>query len=251
MSKLIVCLGDVHVPMHHKRATAAIFNMLADRRPDECLQVGDLIDMEPVSRWTTGTRDEDGRKLQYELEETRKWLADWDKAFPGRKTYYKGNHDDRMDTYCRTKAKGLFGLEDLTLGKLLRFDEHHVLEQKQPYAVAPGVVGIHGTKLGLRAGQSVQKEMDRHMCSVVMGHCHRQALVWKTDWNGGRPKRRFGLEVGHMCDQSKAHYLGHGVIGDWQLGLAALWVDGNDVVPELVPLKDNGSFTFDGRKYSA
>lgn len=249
-SRLIIILGDVHVPMHNKRVTDSLFTMLADKQPDEVIQVGDLVDFESVARWTTGTRDEDGRKLQHEIDETRKWLAAWHSAFPGRKTYYRGNHCDRMSKYLRTKAQGLYGLDALSVPNLLHFEEHHVTEVRQPYVVAPGVVGIHGVKLAQRAGQSVQKEIDHHMCSVFMGHCHRQALVWKQDWAGGKRKQRFGMEVGHMCDQNKAHYLGHGNIGDWQTGAAALWVDGNDVVPQLIPIRDNGHFTFDGVKYA-
>jgi hypothetical protein len=59
------------------------------------------------------------------------------------------------------------------------------------------------------------------------------------------------MEVGHMGDQNKMSYLGHGRIADWHPGFAALWVNGNEVVPEIVPVSESGVFHFDGKRYTA
>jgi hypothetical protein len=49
-------------------------------------------------------------------------------------------------------------------------------------------------------------------------------------------------------DQKQASYLKAG-IANWQQGFGILVVDGNEVIPFGIPMKDDGSFWFDGKRW--
>lgn len=241
---LVLVQPDSHIPKHHRKAVKNFLNLIADLNGDldELLIIGDLVDFESVSRWSTGTSEEDGRKLQRELDAAYSYLNDVRSVFAGPITFVRGNHEDRMEKYLRTKGQGLRGLHALELTELLAFDDLGVDEMNQPYEVLKDVLAIHGERLGYKSGLSVAKEMDRLGKSVVMGHCHRQAIVYrKTD------RVRFGMEVGHF--QGQADYISYGA--DWQLGFGYLRQQNGQVVPHLVPARANGSFVFEGVNYAS
>lgn len=226
------------------KAHATYCNWLADVQPDRVVQVGDLYDFLSVARWSTGTLDEDGRKMQREIDAGRRYFEDLRDAYAGPYSWMQGNHEARMSSYLRTKAQGLFGVKALDVPTLMGMADFGIEVLKQPAEVAPGVDAIHGIKLGARAGMSVDKELTRRKRSVVQGHCHRLAIVYRQV-DG---EERFGVESGHLMDQRKAGYLDHG-LADWNMGFAVLWVDGKDVQPELVRVKQDGSLLWQGRRF--
>jgi hypothetical protein len=50
-------------------------------------------------------------------------------------------------------------------------------------------------------------------------------------------------------EMSKAHYLKPRGAANWQMGFGILEVTGKSVVPILVPMKPNGSFSWHGKHY--
>lgn len=242
---LVVIQSDTHLPDNHVRATRSFLNFLNDVQPECVIQLGDLFDFLSVARWSTGTLAEDGRKLQQEIHAGTRFFASMREAYDGPYKWLPGNHEDRLKHYLTTKAQGLLGVDAINVPDLFHFGKYDVEVVEQPYAVAPGVRVIHGVKLGSKAGMSVHKEVERHNSSIVMGHCHRLAVVWRTT-----DKARFGVEAGHLMDQKKAGYLGHGRVADWQMGFAALYVDGQDVTPVVVPVNDKGVFWFEGKRFT-
>lgn len=241
-----VIVSDLQIPYHHRRAVASVCNMISDRRRDisEVFQIGDFYEFEAVSRWVKDTAREDGRTLQRELKIAEEVLTDFAKAYPSMKTRIKGNHDDRLDKYLGTAARGLAGLECLEYDRFTEAERFGWKTVAQPYRLAPNTVAVHGLCVRSKSGYTAHSHLDKVGGNVIHGHTHRAGLIFRTLGSD----TRWGMEVGCLCDRRLAPY---GVAGifDWQLGFGVLEVDGNDVAPRIVLIKDDGSFTFDGRRY--
>jgi hypothetical protein len=245
---LKILVSDLQIPWHHKRACNALLNMIADRRRDitEVFQVGDFYEFSSVSRWASGTVKEDGRTLQREINEAETLLAGFAEAYPHEKLRIMGNHDDRLGKYLNSQARGLHGLDCLefdTFTQAARFGWRTI---PQPYSIAPNTTAVHGLSVRSKAGYTAHSHLDKLGTNVVHGHTHRAALVYRTIGD----RTIWGMEIGGLCDRKSAPY-GVGGIFDWQLAFGALWIDGRDVWPQLVTMRDDGSFLFDGRRYKA
>jgi hypothetical protein len=81
---------------------------------------------------------------------------------------------------------------------------------------------------------------------VVMGHTHRAGIVSESTGYGGKLQTVTEVEVGHLMDVSKATYLKSGY-ANWAAGFATITVAGKLVVPQLVPMAQDGSFVYEGR----
>jgi len=223
--------------------------MLADRRKDidEVFQVGDLYDFEAVSHFAKGTIYEDGKRFQKELDKSAAALTDIHDAWPFLKVRIRGNHEDRLDAYLAGTAKGLAGLRIFDFDALTNAVEHGWVTEDQPYELAPRTHAVHGLTLRSRSGYTAHAHLDRMSGNVVHGHTHRAGLVYRT--TSFPDETRWGMEIGCLMDRRKAQYLEAG-IADWQLAFGALWIDGKDVQPELIHVQPNGSFIFDGKRYT-
>jgi len=74
-------------------------------------------------------------------------------------------------------------------------------------------------------------------------------LMHHTEAMNGKPTRTlWGMEVGNLMDMRKATYL-KGGYGNWQQGFGLLYVDGNKVTPQLVPMRPDGSFDAHGKQW--
>jgi hypothetical protein len=58
------------------------------------------------------------------------------------------------------------------------------------------------------------------------------------------------MEVGHLMDtrSSGASYIKEKSM-NWQQGFAMLYVEGNHVVPQLVPINEKGKFIVEGKEW--
>jgi hypothetical protein len=244
--ELKVIVSDLQIPYHHRKACAALCNFLADRKRDivEVFQVGDFYEFEAVSRWVKGTAREDGRTLQRELKVAEELLTNFAGAYDKLKTRIKGNHDDRLDKYLGTEAKGLAGLECLEFDTFTQADRFGWKTVPQPYRLAPNTTAVHGLCVRSKSGYTAHAHLDKVMGNAIHGHTHRAGLVFRTV--GGHT--RWGMEAGSLCDRGLAPF-GVGGLFDWQLAFGLLEIDGFDVFPRLVPVKDDGSFVVDGRRY--
>lgn len=244
--RLIPVVSDIQTPLHDERAVAAIATFLADRNLDSVC-VGDAIDSAQVSRWSKGTAGEFDGKLHEAREATIKVLRDLRVRHLSR-----SNHDERIETYVRRYAPALESLPELKLEQFLRLDSINCEFHRQPFEVAPGWLLMHGDEgsLIMSAGGTALNIAKRTARSVVCGHTHRMGLQhFHSSYSGIVTHELWGFEVGHVMDMSKASYLSAGY-ANWQQGFGVLVVDGTDVMPIPVPIRD-GKLYFDGKVYSA
>ena len=51
--KTIVCVSDLQIPYHDKRAVANLAAFIKAYKPTEVVSVGDEMDMQTISKWST------------------------------------------------------------------------------------------------------------------------------------------------------------------------------------------------------
>lgn len=245
--QLKIILSDLQLPYHHRRAVSAVCNMLADRASDiaEVHQIGDFFDFCAISTFSRGTPKEDGRRLQHEIDVAEDVMRDIGKAYPGLKTRIRGNHDDRLDRYLGTQARGLAGLRVLQYDSLTLAQEYGWQTAAEPYPLARGTVAVHGLTVRKHSGYTAHAHLERLSGNVIHGHTHRAALVYRTLGDN----QRWAMEVGCLMDRRQASYLPCGA-ADWQMAIGALYSDPNaGATPVLCHINPDGSFVFEGRRY--
>lgn len=252
---LVVQWPDTHIPDHNPRAVRSMLRFLAEVQPDLVIFTGDLYDFLSVARWTADTVDEKGEHLQREIDAGWRILNEFRNVYEGRAVFLPGNHEERLAKWGRMRGKGIYGIDALKLGSLLGLDALDIETPagadtaERAFQFAPDAVAIHGAAIHSKAGYSVTKELDRFglATSVVMGHTHRLATVYRQAWGG---KRLWGVEGGHFMDQRKANYLSYGV-ADWQQGFSVIHVSKGVSVPTVVPMTAGGRFVYERTAYAA
>lgn len=249
--KRYAIISDTQCPDQHRRALSAVTNFIADWQPDVLLHVGDDIDSPETSRWNKGTAGEYARTLQAGIDDTHAMHRAFREALGPDKPYHlsRSNHTDRTETYVRKYAPALASLRSLRIEELLGYEDCGITYHRQVFEFAPGWVLAHGDEGGLSqtpggTALSLAKRLNK---SVVAGHTHRLGLQHETRGVGGRD-RIFGMEVGNLMDMRRAKYLKSGA-ANWCMGFGLLYVDGRDVSPVLVPVKQDGSFSVEGKVY--
>jgi len=252
-NKRIVVISDLQVPYNHEGATNALIRFIKRIKPDALACVGDEADLPMVSRWEDGYRGEYSPAIQSDLDTTRGLLGAFRKALGSDKpfTIVRSNHTDRLERYIERKAPAIASLRGLTYPELVGLKELDITWLNQMGEIAPGVLLAHGDEGSISqvSGMTGYKLMDATGKSVVCGHTHRQGLVWASKGFNGRLESRFALEVGHLMDMNKAHYLRPRGAANWQLGFGMLEVTGKHVTPYAIPMRPDGSFTWAGKTF--
>lgn len=242
--KLIVCISDLQVPYHDKRAVKNVASFIKAVKPDTVVSVGDEMDFQTISRWAQGTPLEYERTIDRDRNATVQVLEDLKVDH-----VIRSNHTDRLFNTVMMRAPGLLSLPELELPNFLRFPELGIKYHKNPYELAPGWLLMHGDEgnVSQNGGTTALNLAKRTGMSVVCGHTHRMGLTHHSESFMGRETRTlWGMEVGNLMDAKQASYL-KGGISNWHQGFGVLWVDGKKVTPQLIPIERDGSFTFQGK----
>jgi predicted phosphodiesterase len=244
--KTIVCVSDLQIPYHDKRAVANLAKFIKEFKPDEVVSVGDEMDMQTISKWSKGTHLEWERSIGKNRDETTRILEQLQV-----KHLIRSNHTDRLFNTVMMRAPGLLGLPELELKNFLRLDELGATYHEKPYELAPNWLLFHGDEGNVQptAGATALGLAKRSGMSVVCGHTHRMGLTHHTQtYAGGTPKVVWGLEVGNLMDYKNAKYIKGGLF-TWQQGFGVLHVDGRQVTPQIVPIQRDGSFVYGGKRW--
>lgn len=239
-------ISDLQVPYHDRRAVDAVAQAITDLKGDDdiVLTIGDEMDMQTISRWSQGTALEWERSIGKDRDTTVQVLKDLQVQH-----VLRSNHTDRLFNSLMKRLPGMLGLPELELENFLRLPELGITFHKEAFHVAPGWVAMHGDEAGLSqiAGQTAQGLSKKVGLSVVCGHTHRLGLQPYTQSVNGRTTRTlYGFEVGNLMDMGKAKYA---KTHNWQQGFGLLYVDGNRVYPQPIPIVGK-SFVIEGVCYS-
>lgn len=245
MTEILPVISDLQVPFHDERAVAAVATFVADRGYDTAC-VGDVLDAPQVSRWCRGMKGEYDGQLGVQRDKANSILGSLRV-----RDLSRSNHDDRIETYVRKYAPGLDGLPELRIESFLQLESINCRFHREPYELAPGWLLLHGDEASLiqTSGGTAMGLAKRTGRSVVCGHTHRMGIQHHhSAFRGSIVSALWGFEVGHLMDMRQASYLKAG-IANWQQGFGILVVDGQDVLPLGIPMRADGSFWFDGKRW--
>lgn len=251
--KRIVVISDTQMPYEDKRAVRNIINFIGDYKPDEVIQIGDLVDYPAPSRWTAGTRYEFAGGVIRDSEYAKvNFMAPLRAVYDGPLKILKGNHDERPEKYLEKNAPAL-AADDVhyRFESLLDFDGFGAELVEPYYPFAPGWVAIHGHEspgLNQVAGRTAAMKAKKAGVSLVMGHTHRLAVSPESHGFGGKLKTIYGFEVGHLMDVRKAGYLKNGP-ANWQRGFGLFYAGKYAATPHAIPVEDDGSFVVEGERF--
>jgi hypothetical protein len=240
----IVVVPDMQIPFHSEAHIKSLARFIRKFRPDQVLCVGDEIDFQTISRWSSPFEETSGR-----IGKDRDLTVDilWDLQITD---LSRSNHSDRLFKKLVSRAPGLIGAPELELENFLKLKELGIRYHKKPYQFLPNWILIHGDEQGINpnAGLSALGAARKHGKNVVMGHTHRAGISSFTEASGGHLGRRLtGVEVGNLMDFKKASYT-RGT-ANWQHNFTVIYAKGKLVTPINVPMEKDGSFIFEGKIY--
>ena len=163
--KKVIVLPDIHLGDEDIRALALAFQIIKDEKPDEVILIGDVLEMEAVSRWPKNSPE-----VKYLKDEFKKGNAFLDKlqSLTKKVTYIEGNHSLWVRDYINNKCPELFGLLDLETGLKLKERKIELIPHGIPYVVGKKIF-IHGLYTGkhhaMKHGEIFGK-------SITYGHLH-------------------------------------------------------------------------------
>lgn len=236
----IVVISDLQIPYHDRKAVDAVIEYIAHAAPSKVVNVGDELDAPQPSRWNKALAGEYAGDLQKHIEENYYLQETILEASGFNYEIMRSNHVDRIETYVKRYAPALGSLAALKTEQLLGYDELGITYHRTIADLAPGWVLAHGDEGGMSqvAGSTALSLAKRVGKSVACGHTHRAGFQHHNEGYSGRLHRQlYGLEVGHLMDIKKAHYLKSGA-ANWQQAIGELYVDGREVTPVLRLIKN-------------
>ena len=217
-----VCISDLHIPFHDKKAVALILKFIEEFDPHKIFINGDLIDCWEISRFVKPMYID--VHLKDEIIETRKFLFDLRYTAPDAEIIYIfGNHEFRLETYISTHARELHGLDGLTLEEQLHLKEFKITSvnshlKENYYRYGKLLIG-HFDKCNMHSGYTAKNLLDRLGMSVIQGHTHRGGSSYKRNYDGIIA----AYENFCLCNLNPK-YCQH---PNWQLGFSIIYKDKN------------------------
>lgn len=248
-TKLVVVFGDMQYPFHDPHLHDIFCQWLRDNQPDEVIGLGDTVDLPEISRHRLDP--ENTSSTQECVNVGYKHLRQIRDAVPNSNiTILPGNHDERLRNILLDNAdvRPLYGLSRaleeepvLAVPYLLRFDELKInyVDPKGSYEHAQINVNDklavrHGWIARKGSGASALATLEHLGYSVIVGHTHRQSIVYKTTHDiDGTPTTLTAAEAGCMCRVNQRPLDGrrwpsYTPLPDWTQGFTTvnIWEDG-------------------------
>lgn len=254
-TEAVVILPDWQVPLHNERIIKRVGDFIGDFQPIRIGHVGDMTDSTQLGRWAQGLRAEFDGGLEGGFEKTRDLLEYYRNKYDGPWDLIRSNHDERLELAIERRLPGVAGLTikgfKLNIQNALRLDDFGIDWHESPIPIAPNWIIAHGDegRVSQVPGATALNLANEIHQSVVCGHTHRAALVWSSKGLNEKRDAFAGMEVGHMMDIPAAEYLGRARLNNWGTAFGILWINNDEVFPELVPINPDGHFMVKGERY--
>lgn len=204
-------IGDSHAkPGQSLERYTWLGRLIAERRPDVIINIGDWADMPSLSSYDKGRRAFEGRRYVADIEAANEALALLHKEIDSIEGYRPtlvsllGNHEDRINraTNDASEFDGLIGTDDI------HFREHGwtVVPFKTPFTV-DGVTYCHYLQGG-NSDKPVSGEytaanlIRKKLVSCVVGHSHLLDYARRVGADG---KVTHGLVCGMFSEEREAY----------------------------------------------
>lgn len=243
----VLVLPDAHVPNHDVKTHKTVLNFMRDNKFDECVDLGDFMDFDMISRFTADAlRQLEGKRILKDYEIANKVLDERLEAL-GKKCKYtllQGNHDFRMEALIDRcpQFEGLLEVE-----KNLRLEERKIKwvpswSKGELYTIGK-LNFMHGDYVGK---YHASKMIDVYGVNLIYGHTHDHQVYEKTTKENKFP--RMALSLGHLADPSELTYTRNRP-NNWSqlIGVAEIRKDGNFT---FLPIRIiDHQFSYAGRVY--
>jgi hypothetical protein len=247
--KRTVVVPDLQVPYHDPIAVKNVAAYIKAVRPDSVVTLGDEIDLPQISRWTENTPGWYEQTLAADRDEAVEVL--WSLVEHTKDAHMiRSNHTDRLYNVIMKKIPAFLALPELRFEKFMKLDELGITYHKKPYAVARGIIALHGDEQSVKPtpGLTALEAARRHGISVICGHTHRAGQSAFTEASGGKIGRILrGWEGGHLMDVRQAHYT-KGTM-NWQQAFIIIEEIGTNVQVSIINLEKDGTFVVSGKRY--
>lgn len=245
MADTYVVIPDIQAPFHDPKAVRAVIDFIRRVKPDGLLCVGDEIDLPSVSRWDKGSAGEYTRSLVKDIAITHDIVADFRTVLGDDKPFHmsRSNHGDRLGKYVTKYAPALAEFAApggiLDIPTLVGYGSVGIDFHREPFEFTPGWVLCHGDEGSLSQvpGSTARGlAVNRFGKSVICGHTHRAGSSSHTTSINGRVTQTLtGVEVGHVMDLKKAHYMkAHSA--NWQQAVGYVSADGKKTAALVCPI---------------
>jgi predicted phosphodiesterase len=227
-AKTIAILSDIHFPKHDEAAlAAAVEHIKKECEPDVVLLNGDIADAEEFSSWAKNPRAVNTEDALDTIRQGLLWIRD---QFQNSRIIYKmGNHEERLDRYCWSRAPELVGLAHISWEGLLKIDNDlnkipeladiEFVGEQRPIMLGKLPV-FHGHELpkGLtNAVNPARGAFLRMIDTAMIGHHHRSSSHVEFNWKH-EPINCWS--VGCLCDLTPEYAR----INKWNHGFAIVEV---------------------------
>lgn len=253
--ELVVIVGDQQAPFQHQGLHRCFFEWLRVNQPHRGISLGDTFDfpdIRPGHRFDPENTAPVNECLQAGYDIFRDYVQ---ASLATRWTKLLGNHDERLRNVLldTPNCRPLYGMKQPdsperegklihSLGHAACLDElgielvdcngsyeHGQVNLSDKLAVRHGWIARKGS------GSSALATLESLRYSVVVGHTHRQSIVYNTTANiDGEINTLVAAEAGSMCridintGEDERRFPSYAVMPDWQNGFmtATIWPDG-------------------------
>ena len=233
----IVVASDFHIPFQDVAALRTFINFLAEYAPDELVLNGNIND---CSSFSTHPKLRDvATAFRTAREERENWFPIAEllrEVLPDTKITYVGSqcHEGWIDNWASLSPvtaddynytiPGWFKLED--------FGIDYVPEVYDLLGNSSLLI-THGTVARGKGGASAYATMEMEGTSIIQGHTHRLAQVFKTTSIG----ETVAIEGGCLCQRTPWYHLkGRRLMMDWQQGFVLVNTKGNSFSTQCIPI---------------
>lgn len=236
-TKTIVVTSDWHLPFQDREALKLFLNFLYEYQPDELVLNGNINDMTSFS--THPKLRELANVFTTGKPEREEWFAIAHllrQILPDGKITYVGSqcHEGWLDKWSQLSP---ILVEDYnyTIPGWLKLDEFGIDYEPEVRDLLGNkeLLITHGTVARSKGGNSAYATMESEGTSVIVGHTHRLAQVFKTTSIG----ETVAVECGCLCNRTPWYHLkGRRLMMDWQQGFVLVNTKGNSFSTQCIPI---------------
>jgi predicted phosphodiesterase len=240
-TRSIVVTSDWHLPFQDREALKVFFNFLYEYQPDELILNGNINDMTSFSSHPRlrelANVFRDGKTERENWFEVAQLLR---QILPTSKIVYIGSqcHEGWLDNWVQQSPILSEDYENYSIQGWLKLADFLIDYEPEVYDVLGNkeLLITHGTVARSKGGNSAYATMEQEGTSIIQGHTHRLAQVYKTTSVG----ETVAIESGCFCSRQPWYHLkGRRLMMDWQQGFVLVNTKGNSFSTQCVPIIRN------------
>lgn len=238
----VIVLPDIQYPYVAKDAMGAVEKYMADEKFDEYLQVGDFMDFDQLSRWSSEIPERVVNSIADDYEGANKLLDRHQSLIRknnknAKFTILAGNHDIRAEKFAEKfpQIKGMIEMEHALKFKERGINYIKCYPKGEIYTIGHANFH-HGLYTG---GNHAKKHADNFGVNIFYGHVHDVQSNAKIMF--GKNKTIIGQSLGCLCKYD-LDYVGKNPT-NWQHAVTTFYIRPDGNFNYYISMIFNGQFT--------